>query len=83
MIYVYERGSQFDLLTNVSTTYMWVSPIPQSILEKNQLVQRVCKAENNLYKDVMIFREDYRQNEYDVLFQKKLYESKVDVSIKK
>ena len=62
---------------------MWVSPIPQSILEKNQLVQRVCKAENNLYKDVMIFREDYRQNEYDVLFQKKLYESKVDVSIKK
>lgn len=83
VIYVYERGSQFDLLTNVSTTYMWVSPIPQSILEKNQLVQRVCKAENNLYKDVMIFREDYRQNEYDVLFQKKLYESKVDVSIKK
>jgi len=80
VIYVYERGSQFDLLANVPTTYMWVSPIPQSLLEKNQLVQRVCKADNNLYKDVMIFREDYRPNEYDILFQKKLYESKVDVS---
>lgn len=80
IIYVYERGSQFDLLANVPTTYMWVSPIPQSLLEKNQLVQKKCKAENNLYKDVMIFREDYRLNDYDVLFQKKIYESKVDVS---
>ena len=60
---------------------MWVSPIPQKLLDKNQLIQRVCKAENNLYKDVMIFRQDYHINEYDKLFQKKLYESKVDVSI--
>ena len=80
VIYVYERGSQFDLLANVPTTYMWVSPIPQTLLDKNSLVQRVCKAENNLYKDVMIVREDYHINEYDKLFQKKLYESKVDVS---
>lgn len=80
VIYVYERGSQFDLLANVPTTYMWVSPIPQNLLEKNQLVQKVCKVDNNLYKDVMIFREDYHINEYDRLFQKKLYESKVDVS---
>lgn len=81
VIYVYERGSQFDLLANVTTTYMWVSPIPQNLLKKNHLVQRVCKAEDNLYKDVLIFREDYRINEYDKLFQKKLYEAKVDVSV--
>lgn len=81
VIYVYERGSQFDLLTNVPTTYMWVSPIPKKLLEKNHLVQRVCKAEDNLYKDVLIFREDYRINEYDKLFQKKIYEAKVDVSV--
>ncbi len=80
VIYVYERGSQFDLLANVPTTYMWVSPIPKSLLDKNNLVQRVCKAENNLYKDVMIFRENYHVNEYDKLFQKKIYESKVEVS---
>lgn len=81
VIYVYERGSQFDLLANVPTTYMWVSPIPKKLLEKNHLVQRVCKAEDNLYKDVLIFREDYRINEYDKLFQKKIYEAKVDVSV--
>lgn len=80
IIYVYERGSQFDLLSNVPDTYMWVSPIPKKILEKNHLIQRKCKAENNLYKDVLIYKEGYRINEYDRRFQKKLYESKVDVS---
>ncbi len=79
-IYVYERGSQFDLLANVPTTYMWVSPIPNSYLEKNGLVQRACKAENNRYKDVLIYRQDYRLGEYDKLFQKKIYESKVEVA---
>ena len=82
-IYLYERGSQFDLLANVPSTYMWVSPIPQKLLDKNQLIQRSCKTANNLYKDVMIFREDYHFSEYDRLFQKKLYESKVDVSTMK
>lgn len=79
-IYVYERGSQFDLLANVPTTYMWVSPIPNSYLEKNGLVQRACKAKNNRYKDVLIYRQDYRLGEYDKLFQKKIYESKVEVA---
>lgn len=80
-IYVYERGSQFDLLANVPTTYMWVSPIPKHILEKNDLVQRNCKIDNNVYRDVVIFRKDYHLEDIDKLFQKKIYESKVDVSI--
>lgn len=79
-IYVYERGSQFDLLANVPTTYMWVSPIPTSYLEKNNLVQRACKAENNRYRDVLIYRRDYELGDYDKLFQKKIYESKVEVA---
>lgn len=80
VIYVYERGSQFDLLSNVPNTYMWVSPIPEKILKKNHLIQKICKAEDNLYRDVLIFRKDYQISDYDRLFQKKLYESKVDVS---
>ena len=81
VIYVYERGSQFDLLTNVPTTYMWVSPIPKHILEKNNLIQKSCKIENNTYRDVVIFRKDYHLEDIDRLFQKKIYESKVDVAI--
>lgn len=79
-IYVYERGSQFDLLANVPTTYMWVSPIPTSYLEKNNLVQRACKTENNRYRDVLIYRSDYELSEGDKLFQKKIYESKGEVA---
>jgi len=80
VIYVYERGSQFDLLANVPDTFMWVSPIPESYLQKNHLVQRACRSTHNKYKDVLIYRNDYELSETDKLFQKKLYESKVEVS---
>ena len=79
-IYVYERGSQFDLLANVPTTYMWVSPIPISYLQKNCLTQRACKAENIRYKDVLFYRQDYQLGEYDKLFQKIIYESRMEVA---
>ena len=59
---------------------MWVSPIPEPYLEKNGLVQRACKAKNNRYKDVLIYRQDYRLEGFDKLFQKKIYESKVEVA---
>lgn len=79
-IYVYERGSQFDLLTKVPTTYMWVSPIPDKYLKQYHLVQRACKVENNRYKDVLIYRKDHQLTDLDILFQKKLYSSKVEVA---
>jgi len=80
IIYVYERGSQFDLLASVPNTYMWVSPIPTSYLEKNNLIQRSCSDTHRKYKDVLIYRKDYVLTENDKLFQKKLYESKVEVA---
>ena len=83
IIYVYERGSQFDLLENVNSTYMWVSPVPESYLERYKLVQRVCHRENNKYKDIFIYRNDYDFTEYDRIFQRFLYASKIEVSTKK
>lgn len=79
-IYVYERGSQFDLLTMVPTTYMWVSPIPQKYLKQYGLVQRTCKVPDNRYRDVLIYSKDYCLSELDILFQKKLYESRIEVA---
>lgn len=79
-IYVYERGSQFDLLTKVPTTYMWVSPIPEKYLKQYGLIQRTCKVEDNLYRDVLIYGKDYRLSEPDILFQKKLYDSRIEVA---
>lgn len=79
-IYVYERGSQFDLLTHVPTTFMWVSPLPERYLRQYGLVQKACKVENNQYKDILIYRKGYRFSPMDIKFQKKLYESRVEVS---
>lgn len=79
-IYIYERGSQFDLLTRVPTTYMWVSPLPETYLRKYNLVQRACRMKDNFYKDVLIYRKDYRLSELDILFQKKLHDSKAEVA---
>lgn len=82
-IYVYERGSQFDLLSNVANTYMWVSPIPERYLEQFGLVQRACDIENNDYKDLLVYKNGYHFTKLDKSFQMKLYESKIDVSSKK
>lgn len=82
-IYVYERGSQFDLLTKVPETYMWVSPLPEQYLQQYQLVQRVCRGSDNFYKDVLIYSKDYQLTEMDILFQKKLYDSKIEVASNK
>ncbi len=80
-IFVYERGSKFDLLTNVPKTFMWVSPIPQSYLKQYGLIQKIC-AEGNLnrYKDILIYRKGYQLTDLDIKFQRKLYESKIEVS---
>lgn len=79
-IYVYERGSQFDILTNIVSTYMWVSPLPESYLKKYNLVQRTCSFPDNTYQDNLIFRNGYRFNKLDNLFCKTLHESRVAVA---
>lgn len=80
VIYVYERGSQFDLLTHVHSTYMWVSPLPETYLKQYHLVQRKCQVPDNLYCDTLIYRKDYQLGEKDLLFREKLFESKKNVA---
>lgn len=58
-IYVYERGSQFDLLSRVPGTFMWVSPMPQEILTQNHLVTRPCSLSKLLNKDYLIYRKGH------------------------
>ena len=53
-IFVYERGTQFVLLGNVPETFMWVSPVPQQLLDSYGLVQLKVRGAERLYKDVII-----------------------------
>lgn len=67
-VYIYERGSQFDLLQNVHNTYMWVSPIPDEILFRHELVARKCSLASDINKDIIIYQKDFEFNEYEKLF---------------
>ncbi len=55
-VYVFERGSQFDLLEEDPHTYMWVSPMPKELLRRCGLVERQCiNIYQYLYTDIYFF----------------------------
>jgi DNA-binding transcriptional LysR family regulator len=81
-IYLYERFNQFDLLVRLPATYIWVSPIPDKLLQRYGLVQRKCVFPNNHYKDVLVHRYGYTLTALDKKFIDKLFESQNEVSLK-
>lgn len=75
-IFVFERASQFELLSKNPDTFMWVSPATDDLLERYGLVQKRCTDNQKTYKDVLIYKKDYRLTELDNLFITELYQAK-------
>ncbi len=75
-IFVFERGSQFELLAQNSDTFMWVSPLPDGLIKRYALVQRRCADNTKVYKDMLIYKNDYRLSELDKRFITELCNSK-------
>lgn len=67
-IFVFERASQLELLSQEPNTFMWVSPMPPRVLERYGLVQRPFAGERKTYKDVIIHPADYRLTDLDNAF---------------
>ncbi len=67
-ILIYERASQLEMLSKVTDTFMWVSPMPQSILDRYGLVTKNCDNICVKYVDVLIYRDNYYLSRYDHLF---------------
>ena len=82
-IYLYERCSQFDLLASLFQTYMWVSPVPDRLLKRYDLVQRKCVFTNNRYRDALVYRGDYRFTELDRRFINTVLTARDEVAAKK
>lgn len=80
-IFVYERGTQFVLLGNVPETFMWVSPVPQQLLDNYGLVQLKVRGAERLYKDVLIYRRDYRLSDYDKEFIAAVHRTKFKYNV--
>ncbi len=75
-IFIFERASQFDLLSNNPETFMWVSPAPKKLLERYNLVQRKCNENKKVYKDILIYKNGYKLSKIDKEFITQLCESK-------
>lgn len=75
-IFIFERASQFDLLSENPNTFMWVSPAPKKLLDRYGLVQKVCVDNKKIYKDMLIYKNGYKLTKLDNLFITELCESK-------
>lgn len=75
-IFVFERASQFELLSKNPETFMWVSPAPKDLLKRYGLIQRECGENTRLYKDLIIHRKDYQLSTLDDIFITELCKSK-------
>ena len=75
-IYVFERGGQFHLLAQNPQTFMWVSPLPNEVIDSFGLVQKPCIDNKKRYKDMLIYHKDYRLSELDKRFITELCTSK-------
>lgn len=67
-IFIFERASQFILLENNPYTFMWVSPIPQQLLNQHNLIQKKCGTNDKIYKDVLIYKRGYKLSALDSQF---------------
>jgi len=72
-IYVFERGSQFELLANIPRTFMWVSPIPQETLDRYGLIQRRVSDADYSYRDMLVYQRSYRLSDLDKLYIDRLH----------
>lgn len=80
-IYVYERGSQFDILSDCPESYMWVSPMPREILDRCKLVQRSTPNIRKTNKDVLIYQSSYRLSATDNMFVDELEKVRREISV--
>lgn len=75
-IYIYERATQFTLLQRMPNAFMWVSSVSDETLERFNLVQKQCAANQRVYKDALIYRNGYKLSDLDKEFITLLCESK-------
>ncbi len=80
-IFVFERASQYELLERVPNTFMWVSPVSQSLLDKYSLIQKKCTSNKKIYKDVLIYRKGYSFTDLDRQFIEELNQAKLGLDM--
>ncbi|MDO4458782.1 MAG: LysR family transcriptional regulator [Clostridia bacterium] len=75
-INVFGRASAFEFLTMNEDAFMWAAPMPRNILERYNLVQMNCPDDKLVFKDVLIYKNDYALNPIDKAFVTELCNSR-------
>lgn len=81
-IAIYDRASQYEILSAVKNAYMLVSHVSDDLLAHYNLVYKKCDISTNKYKDVLIYKEGYKLTELDKLFLKLLDRKISELKIK-
>lgn len=71
-----DRANQFELLTQLDSAYMWVSPIPAALLDRCGLVQRRCVDSTSRFRDELIYPKGYAFTAMERAFIDRLYEAR-------
>lgn len=67
------------LLHENPDTYMWVSPMPPSVLTQHGLTEKPCIDGNHRYRDVLVYRNGYKMGKWERLFLEELEQVKADL----
>lgn len=75
-IYMFDRASRFDLLSENNRTFIRGGSLPENILKRYNLVQKKCAGDTTVYRDILIHRRDYNLTNLDSRFIEELNRSK-------
>ncbi len=78
-IFVFERSSQFELLSENPETFMWVSPVSDLTLKRYGLRQLESDANRLVYRDMLIHKKEYSLTDLDKLFISELCAAKRNI----
>ena len=71
-IVVLDTAAQLELLAENIDTFMWISPAPDSLLERYGLVQKPCLDKRRFYKDVLIYKKSHKLTPLEADFVREL-----------
>ena len=66
-IYLYGRAMQGDIVSNVHGTYMWVSNMPENVLDAANLVLKRCSKQDRIARDILIHRKSHIFSRYETM----------------
>ena len=64
MIFIYDRGTLMEMLSNVHGSYIWTTPTAQALKNAYGLVERPCGAEPIQGCDVILYQTSRRLSPY-------------------